>query len=295
MRSTGPLANGADARKLLVGPDSVCWRTVSDPRLYLGMLYPLLLQVAHPTVDAGVRDFSDFERRPWQRLLRTLDYVTLLVYGGEQAIAAGVRLRRLHGRFHGVRPDGRPYHALEPDAYAWVHATLLQSVVSGHRQFGKPLQTDELERFYEEYRGLGALIGVDRHELPDSWRGFSDYFTELSQTALVPTASVRRVLNAVESAPPPLTIPGPLWAVLRMPARRALWLGGVGQLGPALRDRLEIEWSAADRREFALLGSAARAITPLMPGPLRVTGPAQLRLRQRAIARGPLGGSAAAA
>ena len=55
-------------------------------RLYAVMLYPLLLQVAHPTVAAGVRDYSDFERRPWDRLMRTLDYVSLLVYGGPDAI-----------------------------------------------------------------------------------------------------------------------------------------------------------------------------------------------------------------
>jgi uncharacterized protein (DUF2236 family) len=283
------LPDGPDPRELVVGPDSVCWRTVSDPRLYLGMLYPLLLQVAHPSVDAGVRDFSDFDRRPWQRLLRTLDYVSLLVYGGEQAIVAGRRLRALHARFRGVRDDGVPYHALEPRAYAWVHATLLQSVVSGHRVFGQPMRGRQLERFYEEYRGLGALIGVDLHELPDSWRGFNDYFAGVSRSDLEPTESVRRVLRAVQLAPPPLgAIPGPVWALLRMPARRALWLGGVGQLSPQLRCRLEIEWSRGDQRELTVLGHLTRSLTPLMPSPLRVTGPAQLRLRQRVIADGPL-------
>jgi uncharacterized protein (DUF2236 family) len=286
---TPPIPDGADAHELLVGVDSVCWRKVSDPRLYLGMLYPLLLQVAHPTVDAGVHDFSDFERRPWQRLLRTLDYSSLLVYGGERAIAAGRQLRRLHAPFHGVRADGRRYHALEPRAYAWVHATLLQSVVSGHRHFGDPLRADELERFYQEYRGLGALIGVDRRQLPDSWQGFNDYFAEVSSSGLGPTDSVRRVLRAVELAPPPLApIPGPAWALMRMPAQRALWLGGVGQLSPDLRRRLEIEWSRADQRELTLLGRLMRSMTPLMPAPLRVIGPAQLRLRRRAIADGPL-------
>lgn len=288
MRTTRPLLDEAEARELLVGPDSVCWRFVSDPRLYVGMIYALLLQVAHPTIDAGVRDFSDFERRPWDRLLRTLDYVNLLVYGGEQAIAAGRRLREIHARFRGVRDDGVPYHALEPHAYAWVHATLVQSIVSGHRHFGRPMRRDQLERFYGEYRGLGGLIGVDPEELPDTWRGFEAYFDEISLSELRPTASVRRVLRAVELAPPPLAlIPGPLWALARMPARRALWLGGVGQLSPELRRRLEIEWSGADERELAVLGRLTRSMSPLLPPPLRVTGPTQLWLRQRAIAHGP--------
>src|SRR2546430_3183767 len=105
---------------ILVGPDSVTWRSTSDARLYAVMLYPLLLQVAHPTVGAGVRDYSDFDRRPWERLLRTIDYVSVLVYGGREAARAGRRLRAIHRRFKGIREDGEPYHALEPKAYAWV-------------------------------------------------------------------------------------------------------------------------------------------------------------------------------
>jgi len=98
--------------EILVGPGSVTWRLASDSRLYFVMLYPLLLQVAHPTVGAGVRDYSDFEARPWKRLMTTLDYVTLLVYGERDAVTAGQRLRALHKRFRGVREDGKPYHAL---------------------------------------------------------------------------------------------------------------------------------------------------------------------------------------
>src|SRR5436309_13412262 len=98
--------------QVLVGEDSVAWRYCSDARLYLVMLYPLLLQVAHPTVGAGVRDFSDFERRPWQRLLRSLDWVSLLIYGGNDAVAAGRRLRAVHKEFRGTREDGKPYYAL---------------------------------------------------------------------------------------------------------------------------------------------------------------------------------------
>src|SRR5205085_4247200 len=108
----------AESERLLVGPDSVAWRFGSDARLYFVMLNPLLLQVAHPTVGAGVRDYSDFERRPWERLMRTLDYVTLLVYGGRDAIAAGRRLRAIHEAFQGIREDGQRYWALEPQAYA---------------------------------------------------------------------------------------------------------------------------------------------------------------------------------
>lgn len=274
----------------MVGPDSVSWRYGSDPRLYLVMLYPLLLQVAHPVVSAGVQDFSDFEARPWQRLLGTLDYVTLLIYGGPDAVQAGRQLREMHKRFHGIRPDGRPYSALEPAAYAWVHATLLDSYITGHAQFGRPMAPWERDRFVREYRGLGRLIGVRESELPDSWGEFRRYLDATIDEQLIATASVASVLRAIEEAkPPPLPIPSVLWRAIRVPARRALWLGGVGLVPPRLRERLGIVWTAADEQQFRRLGRAARACTPLMPPGLRTIGPGQLRLRRRAVARGPLG------
>jgi uncharacterized protein (DUF2236 family) len=288
-----PIVDHEEAQALLVGPDSACWRYASDARLYLVMLYPLLLQVAHPTVAAGVRDFSDFDERPWERLLRTLDYVSLLVYGGPDAIAAGRRLRALRKGFRGEQGDGERYYALEPKAYAWVHATLLHTYVAGHRHFGQPMEPTEVESFYREYRGLGRLIGVRSRDLPDSWREFCAYFTEVSRAELVPNETVDRVLRAVELAGPPVVpIPDLLWRAVRIPARRATWIGGVGLMAPELRIRLKVPWNQRDERAFQNLGRLTRAISPAMPQRLRILGPTQLRLRRRAIARGPLGEAA---
>ncbi|MDQ6607222.1 MAG: DUF2236 domain-containing protein [Actinomycetota bacterium] len=281
---------GTEAERLLVGPESMTWRSASDARLYLVMLYPLLLQVAHPTVGAGVRDFSDFEQRPWDRLLRTLDYVSLIVYGGPDAIATGRRLRAMHKGFTGVREDGERYYALEPEAYAWVHATLLESYVAGHAHFGRPMSRPEVDAFYREYRGLGRLLGVRERDLPETWEGFREYFDAVVANELVRTESVDRVIRSVKNAANPLPpIPDPLWRVLRLPASYSLWVGGVGLMAPELRGRLGIEFSRAEALAFRGLGTFSRALTPLMPKRLLITGPGQLRLRRRAIAHGPLG------
>jgi uncharacterized protein (DUF2236 family) len=288
--ATALLPSDTQLEEILVGPDSVTWQRASDARLYLVMLYPLLLQVAHPTVGAGVHDYSDFERRPWDRLLRTIDYVSLLVYGGPNAAPAGRRLRELHKGFSGVREDGERYHALEPDAYAWVHATLIQTYVSGHAQFGTPMRPDQVEQFYAEYRRLGRLIGVRERDLPPSWAGFRAYFDEMVCEALVPTQAVTNVLKTIRGVPaPPIPVPDLLWRAMRVPAARALWLGGAGLLRPSLRARLGVGWSGADAAQFRALGALSRGLTPVLPKRLKVMGPAQLRWRRRAIARGPLG------
>lgn len=277
--------------ELLVGPHSLTWQFGSDVRLFAVMLYPLLLQVAHPTVGAGVSDYSDFERRPWNRLFGTLDYLLVLHYGGQDAVDVGRRLRALHKGFNGVKPDGQRYYALEPAAYAWVHATLLQAYVSGHAHFGRPMRRDELERFYREYMGLGRLVGVREGDLPGDWDGFRQYFDRVVADELQHTEAVDRVLRAVRTvALPEVPLLAELaWRVIRLPARQALYLCSVGLLPPALRARLGISWSRRQELEFRALGAASRSLTPLMPEGLKVSGPAQLRWRRRAIARGPLG------
>jgi uncharacterized protein (DUF2236 family) len=291
MAITAPIfPAAAEVDEILVGPGSVTWRRTSDSRLNLVMLYALLLQVAHPTVGAGVRDHSDFERRPWQRLMRTIDYVTVLVYGGGDAVHAGRRLRELHKRFKGTRPDGRRYSALEPEAYAWVHATLIETYVAGHAHFGSPMRGAELEDFYREYRRLGRLVGVRERDLPETWAGFREYFDVIAAERLERTEAVDRVLRAVRGVPaPPVPIPGMIWRAIRTPASTALRLGGVGLMHPALRARLGIRWTAFDEARFQAIGAATRSLGPVMPERLKVTGPAQLKARRHAIARGPLG------
>jgi uncharacterized protein (DUF2236 family) len=280
-----------EAQGLLVGPESVTWQFGSDVRLFLTMLYPLLLQVAHPTVDAGVRDYSDFERRPWNRLFGTLDYLLVLQYGGRDAMAMGRRLRDLHRGFKGVKPDGERYYALEPGAYAWVHATLLNAYVSAHAQFGRPMSRDQIERFYREYVGLGRLVGVREGDLPANWQRFRAYFKRMVEQELERTESVDRVLRTVGhvTLPDVPFIPELFWKALRLPAARALYVCSVGLLPPGLRERLGVRWRLREEREFRMIGAGTRRLTPVMPKELLTSGPAQLRWRRDAIARGPFG------
>jgi uncharacterized protein (DUF2236 family) len=55
------------------------------------------------------------------------------------------------------------------------------------------------------------------------------------------------------------------------------------------RRRLQIGWTRIDQTEFALLSALSGGLTPVMPTSLKITGPHHLRVRRRAIARGPLG------
>jgi len=274
---------------LVPAPGTIAWRRASDARLLLAAGYALVLQVSHPTVGAGVSEHSQFRREPWGRLMRTLDYTYTMVYGGPQAAGEmGRRIRSFHRHIRGVMPDGRPYHALEPGAYAWVHATLAEAIVRAHRRFGLPFSDPEREAFWAQWRVLGRLLGIRERDLPADWEGFGGYVTDMITGTLVRTPAVDDVLAALTRPPAPEApaLRAPVWALARAPLGRVLGLATIGLLTPALRGRLGLGWSTAQELQLRAFGAALRSTTPLMPAWLQNTGPNYLRYRAPAIARG---------
>jgi uncharacterized protein (DUF2236 family) len=271
------------------------WQRFDDPRLFAASGYALLLQVAHPTVGSGVRDHSTFEQDPWGRLLRTTDYLFLLIYAGREAVNVGRRLREVHKQIKGTNPDGSRYHALEPEAYRWVHATLIEGGIKAHERFVGPLGRDEIERLYREYMPLGRLLGIRGSELPPTWSDFLDYFRDVVHNQLVHHETVDRVLRALEQPSTPPQLPPSIqriWPLLRMPPVRALRIATIGLLPEVLRSRFGLHWSRLNEAELRSMAAVSRAVGPLIPRGYRHPGPGYLEWRADEIARGPLGPAA---
>lgn len=283
------LPSAADAEALVPGPESVAWRISADARILSTAGYALLLQVAHPTVGAGVAEHSNFRADPWGRLLRTLDYTTIMTYGGAKLAAqTGRRVRDMHKHIKGRLPDGSNYYALEPGPYAWVHATLADAIVTGHRCFGLRLDAEEVEEFWREWRAMGRLVGVRLSELPEDWAEFGPYFDRMVAEVLEDNETVGDVLDslAAPDAPPLPMLRGRAWQIARFPAARLGSLATVGLLPPLLRERFGLRWGRGKELELRGLGAASRRMTPLMPASMRNFGPSYLRWRREAIARG---------
>jgi uncharacterized protein (DUF2236 family) len=293
MSRTPILPTDEEAEGILLGPDSLAWRKLGDPRYFYGAGYALMLQVAHPTVGSGVRDHSNFQEDPWGRLMRTTDYLFLLVYGGDAAVSMGRRLREMHKPIKGVNPDGSRYHALEPEAYAWVHATLIEASFAAGERFVGPTTAYERDRLYAEYMPLGRLVGVRPGDLPEKRSDFHDYVDTMIRERLVRHETVDLLLSLLDNpAPPGLPVIDQLWPLLRVAPSRALKIATLGLLPPILRERFGVGWGEVQQTELRALGRASRALTPVMPARLRCVGPEYLRMRREAIAKGALGSDA---
>jgi uncharacterized protein (DUF2236 family) len=276
------LPTNQEVPALVVGPDSITWRRASDSRTFFAAGYALLLQVAHPTVGAGVAEHSRYKRDPWARLFRTLDFTNSLIYAEPPvAAAAARRIRSLHTQIKGIKADGSRYHALEPHAYAWVHATLFEAIASAHARFGRPLGNDQAEAFWVEWRRLGRLLGVRDRDLPATYAGFRRYFTAMVIDVLEDNESVHGVIDSLnEFASPPLPwYLAPSWKLGGPPVAIVLRLATVGMLPSLLRQRFGLAWTLRQELELRVLEAASRASAVLTPPSLRAVGPSYLRWR----------------
>jgi uncharacterized protein (DUF2236 family) len=271
---------------LVPDPETITWQRAGDVRVLTAAGYALLLQVAHPTVGAGVSEHSTFRNDPWGRLLRTLDYACTMVYGGPVAAGEmGRRIRAMHARIRGELPDGREYSALEPGAYAWVHATLAEGIVRSHERFGRRFSDEDCEQLWAQWLALGQMLGIGADELPADWAAFRSYVAEMIDTRLERTPAVVEVLDELARPAPPVTSGAcaTVWPLARMPLAHLAGLATAGLLPPALRRRLGVRFSRRDAVQLAALAAVLRAATPLMPESLLNTGPGYLRWRSEVL------------
>ncbi|MGA5808620.1 oxygenase MpaB family protein [Streptomyces cellulosae] len=253
-------------------PDTLLWDMVGDIRVLLYLPAALVLQVAHPAVGAGVDEHSVFRTDPWGRARRSLDSLQLWVYGGDRAVEEGRRLRRLHRDIKGTDTRGRPYHALTPAYYAWVHATGFPVFLRAAEYLFRPFDEAGERRLHAEARRLGRILGIRERDMPGSVEEFWTYFDTVVREELERTAVVEELLDPRRSVPPPDgagAVLRLLWPVLRPALLRLQVFVTKGLLPPLARERLDVPWTTRDERRLRLLGRVVRTVVPRLPERLR--------------------------
>ena len=217
--------------------------------------------------------------------------MALLLYGSpEQATRASANLREMHRRIRGTDLDGTKYSALEPSAYAWVHATLAEAIIRGHHVFGRAFTLKQKDDFWQEWVRLGSMMGIRDGDLPDTWRAFEIYRTDMIDNVLEYNDVIESVQNTAAHAKggsPFPWLPGRVWGLAGKPLGRYGAFLARGTMGATLRDKFHIPWTAQQQRSFSRIAAAYRASNPVIVGPLRQAGPLALKVRHREIAKGP--------
>jgi uncharacterized protein (DUF2236 family) len=224
----------------------------------------LLLQIAHPSVAAGVDDHSDFRADPWRRLRGTLRSYLAIIYGS--APAARAEIRRLNALHRGITGPG--YAARDPELSLWVHATLVDSTIVANGAWLGPLERDRAAAYYEETRPIGRAFGIPDALLPADLDAFDGYVAGM----LAPDGPVRVGPLARELADTILRPPLPgVFAGLGIPAAAYAWTlwPSVGLLPPAVRDAYGLPWDARHRLVADWLVTGWRAWRPVLPAAFR--------------------------
>ena len=72
--------------------------------------------------------------------------------GGHRLIE---KVKHVHGFIEGVRPDGIPYRALDPELIAWVHTCIPWAIMEAFHRYNRPLTTAERDAYLREQAPIG--------------------------------------------------------------------------------------------------------------------------------------------
>ena len=276
----------------LYGPRSEAWRLNRESMLLLGAgPRALLLQIAHPSVAAGVDAHSDFRADPWARLLGTIRSYLRIVYGSTNQARA--EIRRLNGMHRQIR--GATYSARDPELSLWVHATLVDSTIVTNDAWLEPLTRARRAAFSAETRPVARAFGVPESILPMDYDAFERYLERmLARDGPIQVSDTARDLGRAVLRPPlaPLATWLPAGPTVRpllahVPAATYAWTlwPAVGLLPDRVREGYELEWGVRQRVVSGWLVAGWRAWRPLLPEAFRQMPPARAADRRVGVTR----------
>src|SRR2546425_12094672 len=142
----------------LFGSRSIVWRVNRDRCFPLAGMRSLMIQALHPLAMAGVAQHSTWKQDPFGRLAATSTYLLTTTYGDTQsALAAAAWVRKVHTHVRGVDPEtGLPYSAEDPDLLLWVHAGMVDSIVTVVQRYGRTLDAADAGLYVAE---MGRFAG----------------------------------------------------------------------------------------------------------------------------------------
>lgn len=228
------------------------------------------MQAAHPLVAQGALDHSDFAKDPIGRFQRTAGWVTTVVFGTtEEAQAATRAVNRVHRKVLGDLPadnatatwaSGSAYRAQDQELLLWVHASLIDAMLSTHRAVIGAISRAQGDRFVREWDAVAKLMGLPPGSTWDTEAQMRVWIDrQLRQGWALPGPGSRLVASVILA-------PGQ-----RGPALAKITsLITAGMLPSRVRSRFGIPWNVGHEAAYRALTLSLRATRPVLPRSLRV-------------------------
>ncbi|MFW0784570.1 oxygenase MpaB family protein [Gordonia sp. CPCC 206044] len=229
---------------------SLLWRFVGDRRFVMSMCRAVSLQMLHPSIATATHSFSIVPRRVFVHKQRT---APCIIHSAYDDGFDDVRLIRYsHEEFHGSRPDGARYHALNPSVFFFEHATYVDALFACVDAFFGGIDDADRARLYGETCEWYRRYGISAREMPTSLADFHDYFDHALATELDPDPGLDWYRDQL--------LRPDHWYFKKLPtaAIRAIQ-------HPVAAQHLGIEVTASDRRALAGFAGRLRArdlVTP---------------------------------
>jgi uncharacterized protein (DUF2236 family) len=236
------------------------WIINRESVLLLGGRGSLLMQLAHPLVAAGVAEHSDFRANPLARLRRTLDTMHTIIFGDEATARSAIeKVNEMHRHVRGTTEGGHRYDAREPRLLAWVYSTLVDSSIKVYSWCVRPLEEDEVARYYDETLVLAPLMGIPEGMLPGSYEGLRAWMDGMIRSGEVHVTPLARELAQ------PILRPLPL-----VPRRISEGLITASLLPAPIRAGYGLRLGRAANVLLMMGGRASKRVIPLVPNAVRL-------------------------
>jgi len=252
-------------------PSADVSRRINAERLLLvAWLRAILLQLAHPKIAAAVAEHSTFRGSPAAasaRLRHTIDAMIALTFGtGAERDAALEGIRAIHRRVSGTLKQtsgpfvaGTPYSAEDPALLAWVHATLIESMVLVYEELIAPLTSAARDRYCDDAADIAVALGASPHEVPRSWRELRAYIDRSYASGEIAVAQQALTISGALLCPM-----GHAWA--RRISSWTLTPLAAGLLPDHVRVQYGFEWNRVRAVRFGRMMSLVRRIRRVLPG-----------------------------
>lgn len=258
-----------------LGPESTTWRDFGSYLFHLMLPQAFVLQSAHPVIDTAVSKDKKYKYDPWGRAKGSTQLLWPVVYSRpDKAIEMGHRLRELHREIKGVDKDGKKYHALDPEAYSWVHITGFDATLRMYEYFGRRLSREDREQMFSEWKRMGALLGIADKYIPQTqdeyWKHFDYIIEERLQWGPVLDDLMDPKFYAGYPRPEELEkLPMPIFKLMMSAMGWFMHKITVATLPQNFRRKFNVKFSKADKVMFNMFAWSVRTVYPLTPERMR--------------------------